>query len=151
LAPTVESLVLSALHYRQMLGHLLECLPAEGCGMLGGLPGELRSRVVLPVPNALNSPVRFRMNPEEQLKAFYALEERGLDMLAVFHSHPAGPDHPSQTDLAEFAYPGILYLIWSPAAGEWQCRAYRISSSAYETLPIEIIPEVSIPGEAEGL
>lgn len=129
-----------------MLDHLLGCLPAEGCGLLGGLPGQLRAQLVLLVPNALNSPLRFRMDPTEQLKAFYALEEQGLELLAVFHSHPTGPNHPSPTDLAEFAYPGVLYLIWSPADGAWQCRAYRISSGAYEPVAIELIPASNPPG-----
>jgi proteasome lid subunit RPN8/RPN11 len=131
LAPTAEIFSLPRAHYQQMLEHLLGCLPAEGCGLVGGLPGELRSQLVLAVPNALNSPLRFRMAPAEQLKAFYALEARGLELLAVFHSHPAGPNHPSATDLAEFAYPGVLYLIWSPAAEGWQCLAYRIAGTAY--------------------
>ena len=151
MAQTVESLTLTNGHYQQMLEHLLACLPAEGCGLLGGLAGDLRSQVMLPVPNALNSPVRFRMDPTAQMQAFYALEARGLELLAVFHSHPAGPHHPSATDLAEFAYPGVLYLIWSPAAWGWQCHAYRITAGAYEPIPIEIIPEISIPKGAEGL
>jgi [CysO sulfur-carrier protein]-S-L-cysteine hydrolase len=152
LAPTADRLVISAQHYQHMLEHLLACLPVEGCGILGGRPGELVCQAVLPVPNLLRSAVRFRMEPEAQLKAFHELEARDLELLAVFHSHPTGPDYPSPTDLAEFAYPGVLYLIWSPAAynqtqswqsqsQRWQCRAFRITGGTYAAVEIEVWPE----------
>jgi proteasome lid subunit RPN8/RPN11 len=147
-------LILSTLHYQHMLDHLLSCLPAEGCGMLGGRPGERICQAVLPVPNQLRSPVRFRMDPSAQLKAFYELEALGLELLAVFHSHPTGPDHPSPTDLGEFAYPGVLYLIWSPAPFDpqgWQCRAFHIGKGIYTALPIEVTPDFSNPRKRGGL
>ena len=139
-----------------MLDHLLACLPEEACGLLGGrlgLPASghpARCQAVLPVPNALHSPVRFRMDPAEQLKAFYWFEEHGLDLVAIFHSHPGGPGHPSATDLAEFAYPGTFYLIWSPGPPEtgWQLNAFHLSAGAY--CPYEIEYDLSSPSSAEG-
>ncbi len=118
--------------WHAMLAHVLACLPAEACGLVGSarnlLPGSvlassavdaagaLAAAVVLPIENELHSPDHFRMAPAEQLKAFYWLEEHGLELSAIFHSHPRGPHHPSETDLAEFAYPGVLMLIVSPLA-----------------------------------
>ena len=52
------------------------------------------------------------MDPEEELKAFISVEEKGWDILAVYHSHPHGIDHPSATDIDELTFPGIIYLIW---------------------------------------
>jgi proteasome lid subunit RPN8/RPN11 len=85
------------------------------------------------------------MDPEDQLKAFYWLEEHGLDLLAIFHSHPSGPSHPSATDLAEFAYPGVLYLIWSPGihGPDWQLHAFRLEGRTYTI--IDIAPDLSNP------
>lgn len=140
-----------------MLDHLRACLPEEACGLLGGQLGDpstgrpARCQAVVPVPNALHSPVRFRMAPEEQLKAFYWLEQQQLDLLAIFHSHPTGPSHPSRTDLAEFAYPGVLYLIWSPGihGPDWQLHAFRLSAGAYTLIEIE--PDLSNPLTPQGL
>ena len=84
MAPTAETLTLSELHYRQMLDHLLGCLPAEGCGLLGGLPGQLRAQLVLLVPNALNSPLRFRMTPPNSSKPFMRLKSKGLNCWPSF-------------------------------------------------------------------
>jgi len=107
-----------------MLAHLLGCLPEEGCGILGGR--AYRAELVLPVTNTLHSPVRFRMLPEELWNAFRQIEDRGYELVAIFHSHPAGPANPSETDVSEFAYPGVVSIIWSPQAGIWQPRAFHL-------------------------
>ncbi len=119
-----------------MLEHVLACLPEEACGILGGQAG--RVQVVVPVTNQLHSPVRFRMASEEQLRAFQFLEDQGLEMLAFFHSHPAGPSSPSATDLAEFAYPGVLAIIWSPGADGWQARAFQVDDGTICEVPFVI-------------
>lgn len=116
-----------------MLAHVTACLPEEGCGLLGGRfneGGTARVEVVFPVENELHSPVRFRMAPLEQLRVFQEIERLNLDLVGIFHSHPAGPDHPSVTDLAEFLYPGVPVVILSPgAAGGWQVKGFLIEKS----------------------
>jgi proteasome lid subunit RPN8/RPN11 len=130
------------------LNHLLACLPEEGCGLLAGRQENRAAyvTVVLPIANELHSPVRFRMDPLSQLQAFQWLDEQGLDLLAIFHSHPAGPAYPSATDQAEFAYPGVLTLIVSPHSAEdgWQARAYALDleGSGPTEVPIEIMAEL---------
>jgi len=111
-------------------------LPEEGCGFVIGkglVPIE-----ALPVTNRLHSPVRFEMEPTEQLKAMLWAEENGMDIVAIYHSHPMGPSVPSPTDLAEFAYPGVVSLILSRQQhGEpWELRAFQIRNQHYEELSI---------------
>ena len=119
-------MLVSAQLRQEMLAHVLSCLPEEACGLLGGLDGQ--AGCVQAVENELHSPVRFRMRAQDQLGAFLALEEAGLELVGIFHSHPTGPAVPSSTDLAEFYYPGVLVLIWSPLGGAWQLRAFRIEA-----------------------
>ncbi len=149
-----------------MIRHVLACLPEEACGLVGSAPTEgtasanaaVVAAAVLPVENALHSPVRFRMAPAEQLKAFYWLEERQLELSAIFHSHPQGPDHPSASDLAEFAYPGVLMLILSPLdpasspalAENWQIRAYRMDGGLSAALAASEVPLVRVPPRNRG-
>ncbi len=123
--------------WEQMLEDVMSRQPEEACGLVAGL--ERRARQVYPVTNALHSPVRFRMAPEEQVRIFLSLEALGLDLLAIYHSHPAGPDRPSPTDLAEAAYPEAVHLIWSPQAGEWACRGYLVRDGKYQEIPVLII------------
>ena len=127
-------LTLHPAHYHHMLAHVQACLPEEACGLLGGRAGA--SAAVQPVTNALHSPVRFSMEPKEQLQAMLWLEEQGLDLLGIFHSHPTGPDHPSATDVAEFLYPGVLVLIWSPEGAGWQVKAYDILDGQVQAVPL---------------
>jgi proteasome lid subunit RPN8/RPN11 len=99
-------------------------LPEEACGIIAGKEG-LSDRIYV-VTNDEHSPRRYRMNPKEQIAAFLEMEALGLEMLAIYHSHPDGPEAPSETDLAEYAYPGVLMLILYPDGGDWNCRAYSI-------------------------
>lgn len=112
-----------------MRAHVLACLPEEACGLLGGrIDGaQATVKVVIPVENVLHSPVRFRMDPRKQLQVFNRLDDLGLELVGIFHSHPTGPNAPSATDLAEFYYPGVAFLIWSPGDEGWQLRAFRIA------------------------
>lgn len=129
LSETLAHITIGGVLFEEMRAHVFACLPEEACGLLGGkMDGETATvKVVIPVENVLHSPVRFRMDPREQLLAFNHLDDLGLELVGIFHSHPNGPDAPSATDLAEFYYPGVAFLIWSPGGEGWQLRAFRIT------------------------
>jgi proteasome lid subunit RPN8/RPN11 len=131
-----EGLLLSPWHIGQMEDHVSECMPEEGCGLLAGV-GQ-RVELTIPITNQLHSPVRYNMEPEELVRAFYDLEARGLEMLASFHSHPNGPDFPSESDIREFAYPGTFMLIWARPASIWQVKGYVVLLNAYYEIELRI-------------
>ncbi|MDW8328208.1 MAG: M67 family metallopeptidase, partial [Anaerolineales bacterium] len=106
------SLRLTASQWRLITEHLTRELPNEACGLLGGRAGVVEQ--VIAVENAARSPVRYRMDPARQLEAMLAIEAAGLELTAIYHSHPNGPATPSLTDIAEAYYPDSLYLICSP-------------------------------------
>src|SRR5690606_2867790 len=93
---------------------------------------------VIPITNSLHSPVRYRMDAQEQLDALLWLEDNQQEMLAIYHSHPAGPQHPSATDIAEFAYPPALTLIWSPGAAGWLMRAFAIEGDHVREVRVQV-------------
>ena len=97
--------------YRQILGHLEDVIPEEGCGLIGGTNGT--AQMVYPVRNSLASPIAYEMDRVEQLEAMLDLEQRGLDLLAIYHSHPHGPAEPSAMDISMAYYPEAAYLIMS--------------------------------------
>jgi proteasome lid subunit RPN8/RPN11 len=109
-------------HWAQMEADVRVKAPEEACGIVIGEGNN--SRFVIPVTNILHSPSRFRMEPKEQLSAFQLAEENGLDILAVYHSHPQGINKPSATDFEELTFPGTIYLIWFMVATKWNCRGY---------------------------
>ncbi|NGM70043.1 M67 family metallopeptidase [Natronolimnobius sp. AArcel1] len=102
--------------------------PAEICGVLGGEFGTKKSRVdsQYPAENVADSPrTRYRIDPEEQLEVFERLEAGGEEIVGFYHSHPRGPDQPSETDARQATWPDRSYLIVSlepPAVGSWRWR-----------------------------
>lgn len=129
------ALRLSPAHYRLMLQHVQNSLPNEACGMVAGRND--RAEAVFPVDNILNSPARFQMDPVEQLKVLLWIDEQQMQLLAIYHSHPLGPPHPSQTDLDEYAYPDSIALIWWREQGSWQVRGFQIREGGYIEAPLE--------------
>ena len=109
----LQRLRLTQTDWEKMRSHLDSCAPMEGCGLLAGL-GNTVHQVFL-IANQEQSPSRFRMVASEQLRAFQSMEERSMELLGIFHSHPAderaGPVGPSPTDVEEAAYP-VVHVIW---------------------------------------
>lgn len=130
-----HSLTLSHAQWEAMRAHVEAQSPLEACGLLGGRDGVVQ--VVIPVTNAERSPVRFRMEPGEQLRAFEQLEAAGLEVVGVFHSHPHGPAVPSPTDIAEARYE-VVQVIWCPCEGEWLAHAFWIESGHAAEVPLRI-------------
>jgi len=127
---------LSPEQLQQMLKHVAEVEPVEACGLLGGSQSQIHE--VVPIRNAAESQVRFRMDPKEQINALFGFEERGMELLAIYHSHPAGPNGPSHIDISEAAYPDAVQLIWFSEEKGWVCRAYRYKDQGAVELPIVI-------------
>lgn len=119
----MKRLALTRGQVEAMRAHVDTCLPLEACGLLAGKAGRVQE--VIPVPNQAQSTVRFRMGPVEQLQAFHWMDANGLELVGIFHSHPAGPDGPSPTDIAEAGYP-VVNLIWSHGTSEWSVKGYWI-------------------------
>ena len=96
----------------QILHHALSSPELEVCGLIGakaGLPASC-----YPVENAAAMPqLRFQLDPAGQINAMRQIRERGEELFAIFHSHPAAPAEPSPLDLADAVYLDVLYLVIS--------------------------------------
>ena len=123
-------------HWQEMLDHVDQQAPLEACGLLAGKNDRVE-KVIL-VRNQAQSPVRFVMDPYEQLQAFDWIESNGLDLLGIFHSHPAGPETASATDIAEAAYE-VVHLIWSRNQGHWQARGFWIENGSATEVSLQIV------------
>jgi [CysO sulfur-carrier protein]-S-L-cysteine hydrolase len=128
---------LAAENYEEMKADAAARAPLEACGLVAGAGGQTLK--VFPVRNVLQSQVRFRMDPQEQWQVFKEIEERTWELLAIYHSHPSGPEGISAIDIAESYYPDVVHIVWFPAKGEWRCRGYRIHSGHATEIQIERI------------
>lgn len=118
--------------FEQMLTNLQAVYPEEGCGLLSGKMGSGVRHYR--IENILHSPTRYEMNPKEQIEAFIDAESRGGEITAVYHSHPHGPQTPSETDIQEATYPDLVYLIVSfQDFTQPSLRGFKIlNNTAYE-------------------
>jgi proteasome lid subunit RPN8/RPN11 len=135
-----NGLIIPKSYYQMMLADVICRAPEEACGLVAGQMGYV-SQVYI-VTNELRSPTSFRMDAQEHIDAFLMMEKNGQELLAIYHSHPAGPESPSETDLAEFAYPGVITLIWFPKADGWACRAYRIKNGRADETTFDLVENV---------
>jgi len=111
--------------------------PYECCGFLLGPAGNCeKPRTIMAiqaVPNEREGEAahrRFSIEPRAFLAAERKAEEKGWDVIGIYHSHPDHPAKPSAYDL-EQALPWYTYVIVSVqkgAAGEptaWLLEADR--------------------------
>ena len=130
-----RKLLLRQHHWQEMLEHVEGQVPLEACGLWAG-KNEQVEKVIL-VQNQAQSPVRFVMEPYEQLEAFNWIDSHGLELLAIFHSHPSGPESVSITDVEEAAYE-VVYVIWSPNQDRWQARGFWIENGSVSEVSLQI-------------
>jgi proteasome lid subunit RPN8/RPN11 len=112
----------------QIVAHLREALPNEGCGLLA-VDGDQSAEAVYYYPgdNLDESPNRYTMNPTAVIAAFRHMEARNWRLGAIVHSHPRTAATPSLTDLRESHYPSALMVICSFAENEPELRAWAIA------------------------
>lgn len=128
-------LTLSREQVREITEYVERHAPLEACGLLAGRNDRVEK--VLFVQNQAQSPVRFVMDPYEQLQAFEQIDADGLDLLGIFHSHPAGPETASPTDIAEAAY-AVVHVVCSRRDGEWSLRGFWIEDGASTEVPLRV-------------
>jgi len=131
----IQGLVLNKQHMQEMLIHVASRVPMEACGLLAGKNGRVEK--VIGVRNQAQSPARFVMDPYEQLKAFDWIEANGLDLVGIYHSHPAGPETVSASDIAEAAYDAVQ-VIWSQGGSGWKARGFWIESGRAREVMLQI-------------
>ena len=125
--------------------HAQTMLPNEACALLGGdaATGAVTSLHV--ARNAAASPHRFELEAADLVRLVHAIEHAGEEMVAIFHSHPAGPAGPSAADIREARYPAFQ-LVASIAGGEWTLRAWRIDGNVASEVSVEVVSNRRVSG-----
>jgi proteasome lid subunit RPN8/RPN11 len=122
--------------------HGRETYPNECCGFLLGAPGGSAVSEIARASNAREEAAathRYLIPPEDFVRVQRDADERGLDILGFYHSHPDHPARPSEFD-RNHAWPGYAYLIVAVAKGEPEdLRGYRLAAvdGAFEDLSLE--------------
>ncbi len=130
--------------YQQICTHGENAYPEEGVGFLLGKDGEIREvRDFLRLQNAREDGARtnrYLVTPDDMISAENEAENRGLEIIGVFHSHPDHPNTPSQYD-QEWAIPWFSYLITTVNGGVASgSRSWRLKTDRSEFIeePVQI-------------
>ncbi len=97
--------------FEQMLEQAKAEAPIEACGILAGKHGQVEQ--FYKMANTDRSSDHFMMAPEEQFSVAKDIRAAGLEMLAIYHSHPETPARPSQEDVKLALTPDVIYVILS--------------------------------------
>lgn len=147
-----------------MVAHAREVAPFECCGLLAGLGSEvvqqyritnavardqqavrlfqeMKTKSLEPLSARQREEVAYFMDVKEQARAQKDWQNRGLDLLVVYHSHPASPAYPSGTDISLAQapltfYPQLVFAIISLLTDPPDIRTYRISDSQVHPIPL---------------
>ena len=121
----------------EIVAHALEDRPNECCGMVSGADGTATE--VFRARNALASPYSFDMEPSDQFGIYTTIEDRGEEILAIYHSHTKSPAEPSQSDRNNArSWPDPIWLIVSladpdnPDLRGWDMRDGKVAEVALE-------------------
>lgn len=109
---------------QQMLSQAIAESPDECCGLLAGRAETVS--LVIPLVNALHSPIEYAAEPQGLFDAMRRLREEHLELLAIYHSHPKSEAIPSRRDLREWHYGDTAMIIISLENETPVIRAWRI-------------------------
>jgi proteasome lid subunit RPN8/RPN11 len=120
----------------EIVAHAREDAPNECCGMIASDNG--RAVAVHRATNAAASPLRYEIEPQDQYRIEMSIEDAGLELGAIYHSHTRSAPYPSQTDVNLAFHPHAVYVIVGVAEPEPEVRAFRIVEGAVEEAALTI-------------
>ncbi len=122
----------------EMLTHAREGYPNEVCGLMAGKNGLVST--IFRTTNIDESSISYMIEPAEQFRAFKAMRAEGLELMAIYHSHPTSPAYPSQTDVRLAYYAEAAYLIASlQNVGAPVIKGFRILDGKITEERLEVI------------
>jgi [CysO sulfur-carrier protein]-S-L-cysteine hydrolase len=122
--------------YEQIVAHARSEAPNECCGMVASRDREAVK--VYRATNAAASPLRYEIDGAEQYRIQLQIEDSGLDLGAIYHSHTRTEPYPSQTDINLAFYPDALCLIVGLASKEPEVRAFAIRDGQVHDAELEV-------------
>lgn len=131
--------------YDAMIRHGLTEKPNECCGFLGADANRF-VKIMVAADNIDKSPMTFRIGPMATEKAYRLCDEKGLEVVCIFHSHTESSPVPSIADVYQanaslMTYdPDFRWIIMGlKDPDNPEMKVYRIMENDYEETPLEIV------------
>ena len=120
--------------------HAENNLPSEAAALLFGQVSDtlvVVRHIELVQNEATSNITSFTVNPEEQYQLLVEAEERGQDLVGIFHSHPA-PPYPSSRDQQNMKLNPVVWLIASKDSGKWVSKAFLMEDDQVQEVNLQL-------------
>ena len=110
--------------------------PLEACAILFGTSNDKiwETTDIFLTENIDKSEVNFTISNEQLMEGYTIAEDKGLDIVGIFHSHPNSQPSPSNTDIKFMKGNPVPWIIYSGVTKEM--KAYLLDSDLIQ-IPIE--------------
>jgi len=123
--------------FEQMVAQAKALAPIEACGILAGK--DNKAEKLFEMANADNRSDHFMMEPKEQFAVVKDIRSAGLEMLAIYHSHPETPARPSAEDIRLALTPDVIYVIVSlQGANAPAVKGFLLEDGNVAKVPVKI-------------
>jgi len=120
----------------ELISHCKEAYPFEACGILAGKGNVVRK--LYRMTNIEKSGFSYLMDPKEQFSVMKELRAQGLEMTAIYHSHPASDAFPSPKDIDLAFYEDSFYVIASLVREEPLVKAFEVRNGSVREVEIAV-------------
>jgi len=130
-----KTIILNKNLKQQLIDHAINSEPNESCALLFGRHEDekLITQEIFFTKNIDESQINFTISNEELLEGYKIAEEKNLEVIGIFHSHPNSEATPSTTD-KKFMYSNpVAWVIYSGERKNF--KAYLLESDIIE-IPI---------------
>ena len=128
----MQKIKLSQTHKKILTEHAENEKPNESCAILFGKDNRISD--IFLTKNIEESPVNFTISNEQLIEGYKIAEDKQLDVIGIFHSHPNSEAYPSNTDKKFMQSNPVAWIIYSGANKDF--KAYFLESDIVE-IPIE--------------
>jgi [CysO sulfur-carrier protein]-S-L-cysteine hydrolase len=139
----IQSFILNQFQIERLACLARDSLPNESCALLLGnntnKENEIQVIETLSMKNSDALPTtRFRIDSQELINGYLRADKMGLNVVGIFHSHPA-PPIPSSTDKIFMEINPVVWLIYSTLTNE--SRAYIYEQKKVREVRLRVIKE----------
>jgi proteasome lid subunit RPN8/RPN11 len=133
----LQEIIITEFQKKALSNHADNEKPNESCAILFGMTSGKKNTVkeVFLTKNIDESPVNFTISNEQLIQAYNMAEEKKMEVVGIFHSHPNSETYPSITD-KKFMYSNpVVWLIYSGLTNDF--KAYVLELDILE-IPIRV-------------
>ena len=102
--------------------------PKESCALLFGKDNQVLD--IFLTENIEESPLNFTISNEQLIEGYKIAEEKKMDVIGIFHSHPNSDAFPSNTDKKFMQSNPVVWIIYSGINKNF--RAFVLESDSVE-------------------